>query len=184
MKSGKVKLITIRDAFLSQGVPEIALDEALDYFDQNVSLITNPNYLTIIDFSQHSSQERMYLGNLNSGVVEKLLVAHGKGSDPDHDGMANTFSNSPGSQASSLGFYLVAETYNGKHGYSARMDGLSESNSNARARAIVIHGADYVKQGLSKMGRSFGCPAVESNRAADIIDRLKDGSLLYITVAQ
>jgi hypothetical protein len=64
------------------------------------------------------------------------------------------------------------------------MDGLSESNSNARARAIVIHGADYVKQGLSKMGRSFGCPAVESNRAADIIDRLKDGSLLYITVAQ
>lgn len=181
MKDGSVQSVTLKDAFLGQGVPGGPLEEAFDYFDENHQGIGNKNFLTIIDLSRHSSQERLFLGNLQTGKVERHVVAHGRGSDPDHDGMADKFSNVPQSQASSLGFYRVAETYSGKHGYSVRMDGLSQTNSNARARAIVIHGAAYVQRGLPKMGRSFGCPAIEQSVATSLINRVKDGSLLMIT---
>lgn len=184
MNDGSIQSIKLRDALLNQGVPHSALNETILFYDQNKSSLANQNYFTIIDFAQHSSQKRMYVCNLNTGKVLKHLVAHGKGSDTDHDGYADTFSNAHRSHASSLGFYLVAETYFGKHGYSVRMDGLSDTNSNARDRAVVIHGADYVKEGLPKMGRSLGCPALEKKHTVDVVDRIKEGSLLYITVEQ
>lgn len=132
----------------------------------------------IIDYQQHNSKERFYIVDMESGRVESYLTAHGKNSDPDFDGFATKFSNTPDSLMTSLGFFLTAETYYGKNGYSLRLDGLSSTNSKARERAIVIHGADYVTPG-SKIGRSYGCPALEVRYHADIIDRLKGGSLLY-----
>ena len=44
-----------------------------------------------------------------------------------------------------LGFMRTAETYNGDNGYSMRLDGMENGfNNNARPRAIVMHGSDYV----------------------------------------
>lgn len=176
---GREKLMTLRAAALKK-IPQRPLDLALYYFDRNEALFTNQDYITIIDYRIHSSEDRMFILNLKTGEVDSDVVSHGKGSDPEHDGMLNAFSNVVGSGASSMGFYRVAETYFGVHGYSVRLDGLSSTNSNARDRAIVMHGADYVVRGYDKMGRSQGCPAVENHRVAPIIDRLKDGSLLFI----
>lgn len=159
-------------------VPQKLLITATEYFDSNISKIKNQRFMGIIDFKQHNSKERFYIIDMESGRVETYLTAHGKNSDPDHDGYATKFSNTPDSLMSSLGFYLTAETYNGSNGYSLRLDGLTSTNSNARARAIVIHGADYVSPG-SKIGRSYGCPALEMRYHADLINRLKGGSLLY-----
>lgn len=181
MADGSTQWISLRDAFLGQSVPEKILDQAFAYFDANSAEFPNQNYIVLIDMSQHSSQQRLYMGNLKTGKVERHHVAHGRGSDSNHDGFAESFSNVPQSRATSLGFYRVAETYFGQHGYSVRMDGLSKTNSNARPRAIVIHGADYVKPGLPKMGRSFGCPALDRAVTESVINRIRDGSLLYIT---
>ena len=159
-------------------VPQKLLETAVEYFDSNISKIRNQRQIGIIDFKQHSSQERFYIIDMESGRVESYLTAHGKNSDPDNDGYATIFSNTKDSLMSSLGFYLTAETYYGSNGYSLRLDGLSSTNSEARDRAIVIHGADYVKPG-SQAGRSFGCPALEMRYHADLINRLKGGSLLY-----
>lgn len=159
-------------------VPQKILDTAVEYFDSNITKIKNQRIMGIIDFKQHNSKERFYIIDMESGRVETYLTAHGKNSDPDFDGYATKFSNTPDSKMSSLGFYLTAETYNGSNGYSLRLDGLSSTNSKARERAIVIHGADYVKPG-SKIGRSYGCPALEMRYHADLINRLKGGSLLY-----
>jgi hypothetical protein len=109
-----------------------------------------------------------------------MHVAHGSGSDTNHDGVATAFSNTSGSHMSSLGFMLTAETYNGKHGESLRMDGLESRNSNVRARAIVVHSASYVDPDLSKMGRSQGCPAVSLANIKDFMAKTKNGSLYYI----
>lgn len=159
-------------------VPKKLLAEALDYYDHNLNKINNQRIMGIIDFKQHNSKKRFYIIDMESGRVETYLAAHGKNSDPKHTGYATKFSNTPDSLMTSLGFYMTAETYTGKNGYSLRLDGLSTTNSNARDRAIVIHGADYVTPG-TLIGRSSGCPAVEQRYHADLIDRLKGGALLY-----
>jgi L,D-transpeptidase catalytic domain len=160
-------------------VPRDLLERALVYYDFNLGLLENAHYLTVIDFSQHSSKRRMYIVDMESGAPERHVVAHGSGSDPENDGIPSHFSNVPNSNASSLGFYLTAETYYGKHGLSLRLDGLSETNSKVRPRAVVVHGASYVVDGKSKQGRSWGCPAVPTSEKDAVIAKIKEGSLMY-----
>lgn len=162
-------------------VPDRHLKTALMYYDSNKSRLKNINYLSVIDFSMHSSKKRFFIINMKTGAVWAIRTAHGKNTDPEHDGYANQqlFSNVSGSNKSSLGFYIAAETYYGSHGLSLRLDGISSTNSNARARAIVIHGADYVQEANVIQGRSFGCPAVAMGNRDEVVNRLKNGSLIY-----
>ncbi|MFA6237977.1 MAG: murein L,D-transpeptidase catalytic domain family protein [Bacteriovorax sp.] len=159
-------------------VPKSRLAKALKYFDDNKSKIKNQEVIGVIDFSQHSSKERFYVIDMRSGRVETFQTAHGKGSDEDHDGYATRFSNESGSNASSRGIYIAAETYEGAHGYSLKLDGKSSTNSNARSRAIVIHPADYVVAG-QKSGRSWGCPALDPRESVYVINLLKNGAVIY-----
>lgn len=158
------------------------LTAALSYFDQNKSRIKNTKYLSVIDFSKSSKLKRFFIINMATGQVTAYHTAHGKGSDSNHDGYAEKFSNVSGSNASSLGFYLTAETYTGSNGYSLRLDGLSKTNSNVRARAIVIHGASYVKESNVIQGRSWGCPALDQTVKTQVINTLKSGSLIYAAI--
>jgi len=160
-------------------IPAKLKTAALAYYDTNKPKIANQKYLSIIDFSMNSKKARFFIINMSTGSVWAIHVAHGKGSDPDHDGYAQTFSNSSGSNASSLGYYMTAETYTGSHGYSLRLDGLSSTNSNVRARAIVVHGADYVEEASIIQGRSWGCPAVTMANRTTLINMIKGGSIIF-----
>jgi hypothetical protein len=141
------------------------------------------NYLTIIDFSLSSNEERLWVVDmLNKKIVLQSLVAHGKNSGEE---FASKFSNKAESFQSSLGFYATGEVYQGKHGLSLRLDGLEIGiNDNARYRAVVIHGADYVSNKFAKsngrLGRSLGCPAVPYSIHKDFINTIKDKSCLFI----
>jgi len=160
-------------------VPQKAFQRALTFYQKYRAQFKNQRFLGIVDFTQVSAKKRFYLINLISGDVIQFLVAHGKNSDPNADGLATAFSNIPESLKSSLGAYMVAETYVGQHGYSVRLDGLQSTNSNARSRSIVIHPADYVSTEASYAGRSFGCPAVDPIVSTDIINSLQYGGLLF-----
>jgi hypothetical protein len=139
--------------------------------------------LTVIDFSLPSTEKRLWVIDPAKGLIlHHSVVAHGRNSG---ELLAKTFSNQPESFQSSLGFYKTAETYQGKHGYSLRLDGLEKGfNDQARNREIVIHGADYAKEEFAKstgrLGRSLGCPALPPELSAKVIDLIKDGSLLFI----
>lgn len=141
------------------------------------------NILTIADFSQPSTQKRLYVIDLKEKqLLFNTFVAHGKNSGK---ALANSFSNTTSSFQSSLGFYKTAGTYSGKHGYSLRLEGLEQGiNSNALSRAIVIHAADYVSEStirsLGYLGRSLGCPALPKALNKPIIDKIKDGSTMFI----
>ncbi len=156
-------------------VPQAALQAALTFYKANRRNIGNQEYLSVIDYTQHSGQKRFYVINMRTGEVERFLVAHGQGSDPSHSGYATRFSNQDDTHATSLGFFRTSDTYDGKHGYSLRLEGLSDTNSNAMDRAIVIHGADYV----AALGRSWGCPAVEMSVRTHLIDMLRGGSVIF-----
>jgi hypothetical protein len=141
------------------------------------------NILTIVDFSLSSNQKRLWVIDMESNeVLYHTLVAHGRNSGEE---FATSFSNKPESYKSSLGFYLTAEIYTGKHGSSLKLDGIEKGvNDNARERAIVIHGADYVNESFVKnngrLGRSLGCPALPVNVSNKIITKIKNKSLLFI----
>lgn len=160
-------------------VPAQLLSRAVSYFDANKAIITNRDYLTVVDFSPHSGKKRFFVIDMKSGVVKPHVVAHGKGSDPTWTGYATTFSNVSGSNMSSVGFAVTGETYFGSHGRSLRLKGLSPTNSNMLTRAIVIHSASYVIEGAAKQGRSLGCFVLDEAIKDDVIDMIEGGSLLY-----
>jgi hypothetical protein len=145
-------------------------------------LVRRQDLLTVIDYSLPSDRPRLFTFNLAARkLVFRELVAHGKNSGGN---LANFFSNSPGSLATSLGLFVTADTYMGGNGYSLRLKGLEEGvNDMAWDRAIVMHGASYVSRGaikaLGRLGRSWGCPAVRASMARQIIDTVKGGSPIF-----
>ena len=146
-------------------------------------LLKKTNVLTICDFSQSSSNQRMYVIDVrNRRVLYRTYVAHGINSGEEY---ANSFSNKMESCKSSLGFYITSRTYTGVNGYSLRIEGVDKGfNDNARKRAIVIHGANYVSMRVvhkyGMMGTTFGCPAIPTEMTTQIIPVVKNGSCFFI----
>lgn len=138
--------------------------------------------LTIIDYSKPSTEKRLWVLDLEKLKVSyHTLVAHGKNSG---DLMATDFSNQMHSAASSLGVFMTGETYRGRHGYSLRLHGLEKGfNDRAYDRDVVIHSAPYVSKEFVKrtgrLGRSQGCPALSLEETPAIIDKIKNGSLIF-----
>lgn len=167
------------DSGLRPGILQLALrahDRALAAH-QTASPI-----ITVIDYSLPSRERRLWVLDLEHGdVLAHELVAHGKGTGDD---LARAFSNTEGSNQSSLGTFVTGATYQGKHGLSLRLRGLDASlNSNAEARGIVVHAADYVNDGivaqLGRLGRSQGCPALNPAVASRIIGLIKGGTVVF-----
>jgi hypothetical protein len=183
------KFVSIQKADSSELPPLKLLKTALAGYELLVEeqYVSRPEVITIIDFSLPSDKKRLWVLDLIQGkVLFCCLVSHGRNSG---DLMAEKFSNKPGSNASSPGFYSTGETYIGKHGLSLALVGLETGiNDKARERAIVIHGADYVSADFirkyGRLGRSLGCPAVPVELSKDIIQTIKGGSCLFIYVPE
>jgi hypothetical protein len=166
---------------LQQEVSFRAFFQAMEGY-KHIKEVKNP-VLTLIDFSKPSTEERMYVIDMQQHkLLFKSLVAHGKNSGGNY---ATSFSNRQRSHQSSLGFYLTEQSYQGRNGLSLILNGLEKGiNDNAKARAVVIHGADYCNPkniaSAGRLGRSFGCPALPLEMTKPIIEAIKDGSLLYV----
>ena len=156
---------------------------ALDALARHQDSISYRDFIGVADFALPSSAARFHLVNLADGSVRSHLVAHGRGSDPAHTGWLERFSNEPRSNATSAGAYRTGSLYLGAHGRSMRLEGLDPTNSNALARAIVVHGAWYVNEEMighaGMLGRSQGCFAIADSSLPEIMTRLGPGRLIY-----
>ncbi len=170
-------------AALAPAVDPRLLARALAALDRHRAALAHTDVIAIADYAAASRERRFHLVDLASGATTSLLVAHGRGSDPDHSGWLSRFSNEDGSYASSNGAFVTGTEYIGKHGRSLRLAGLDASNSNAESRAIVIHTAPYVSEAmardLGKLGRSQGCFTVTETDLGPVLARLAGGRLLY-----
>lgn len=159
------------------------VDRALEALFRHHAAIWSRDAIAIADFGLPSRVPRFFLVDMLNGTTASLLVAHGRGSDPDHTGMLHDFSDAMGSAATSEGAYITGEHYEGVHGPSRRLIGLDPTNAHAEERAIVIHSAWYAnpetvaRQG--KLGRSDGCFALGEQDIAMVLARLGRGRLLY-----
>lgn len=181
--TGAMRPVFAQAGKLRVDVSAVLLQRARDALNQHRAAITYQDYIGIADFSLPSSKPRFHVLQVESGAVTSHLVAHGRGSDPAHTGWLERFSNEPRSNATSAGAYKTVCTYSGGHGRSLRLDGLDPSNSNAAARAIVVHGAPYVSEQMIRdrgvLGRSEGCFALANASLDDVLAKLGPGRLIY-----
>ncbi|MCW5907457.1 MAG: murein L,D-transpeptidase catalytic domain family protein [Chitinophagales bacterium] len=166
------------------GLPKKAFDMAVNGWEKLMQNGTiSKSVVAICDFTQSSTQKRLYIVDLEAGkVLLNTWVAHGKNTGEE---FARSFSNKPSSLQSSLGFYAATETYTGEHGLSLKLKGLEKGfNDKAEERSIVLHGASYVCDSFidreGRLGRSWGCPAVSYDEHEFVINTLKDGGCLFI----
>jgi hypothetical protein len=160
-----------------------AMAAAVDAYDRAVAHgdVSNPRYLTVIDYTLPSVVRRLWILDLaETAIVLRDLVAHGRGSG---ENVATSFSNADGSKMSSLGLFVTDAAYTGSHGYSLRLRGLDPGlNDHAYERAIVVHGAPYVSEAAARngrLGRSWGCAAIRTEIVRTVIDTIKNGTVLF-----
>lgn len=165
------------------GVAQALVERAIAARDAHAGQLRQRDRVAIIDFTPASFRSRLALVDLANGRVDKLLVAHGIGSDPGHTAFLQRFSNDDGSEATCEGAFVASDYYVGQHGRSQRLLGMDPTNSNAFQRAIVIHGAWYANKDMlsshGKLGRSQGCFAVGEAELQRVFDHLGEGALVY-----
>jgi hypothetical protein len=120
---------------------------------------------------------------LHKVLLFNTYVSHGRNSG---DEFAKHFSNVSGSLESSLGFYITKEESSGATvGLSLILDGVEKGfNDNALKREIIIHGAAYATENFirqtGRLGRSFGCPSLPPDQIKPVVEKIKDGTCLFI----
>jgi hypothetical protein len=175
----KVALLASKAPSLDPKVLELALTA---HEQASAKGLVSKPVLTVIDYSKKSTEKRLWVFDLTKNkLLMETHVTHGEKSGKDY---ATKFSNIDGSHQSSLGVFTTAETYQGQHGYSLRIDGHERGiNDKARKRAIVVHGADYASERYIKnrgtLGLSWACPAVDSKISRKLIDTIKNGSMIF-----
>ncbi len=167
--------------------PPEFLEPLLQKYREARERLGNTRHVALLNYRQPSWEPRFHIIDPGTRrILRSYLVAHGRGSDPEHTGYARRFSDTPESHQSSLGFFLTGNTYVSEsegHGLSMRLVGLSETNRNALNRAIVIHSNWYMDPGFlarhRKPGRSYGCLVFSDRDRDEIVDKLKGGALIY-----
>ncbi|MEA1849370.1 murein L,D-transpeptidase catalytic domain family protein [Chryseobacterium sp. MHB01] len=144
----------------------------------------NQDLAIFINFKIHSGKYRYFVYDLkNNKILQKAIVAHGDGSVVKNSS-ALKFSNIDASHQSSLGKYEIRESYSGKFGKAYRLDGLDDTNSNARSRAIVLHSYYCIpyRESSDPACLSFGCPMLSKkafNETSKFINQSEKTIILY-----
>ena len=140
--------------------------------------------LAVADLDLPNTTPRLWVLDLqHQKILHRSLVAHGRGSGYVR---ARRFSGKIKSACSALGFYRTADSYDGKHGLSRRLQGLDlGQNSTAEDRYVVLHGATYASPEYvarnGHLGYSRGCPALPPAQYETIIRSLPAGRVLLLS---
>lgn len=127
------------------------------------------DYYFLVDLSVHSGKKRFYIYDFKQKkITDSNLVTHGacdalENNDTKYE--KAKFSNKNDSHCSSVGKYKVGKRDYSSWGINVKywLDGLEDSNSNARERVVVLHSWEAVANDEiypQYTPLSWGCPAV------------------------
>lgn len=129
-------------------------------------------YYFLVDLSVHSGKNRFFVYDfMQKKITAQNLVTHGScdmfADNPDKYNKAK-FDNRDDSHCSSIGKYKVDKRDYSSWGIKVKywLDGLEETNSNARNRVVVLHSWDAVANAEiypNHSPLSWGCPAVSDD---------------------
>lgn len=167
------------------------LRRLLGYFEANRESIKNTRYLSMADFRIFTDKARMFVFSMNENKVEVYHVAQGVASQDDNRYFTQ-FGNSTASDRTPRGFHWVGpREHTTEVGYSPRMNGLQPGlNDQSFDRGIFLHPAVYNGQQYvfedgeagyphGYAGHSQGCYALSTKVSETIIERLKEGGIIY-----
>lgn len=187
-RHGKIEVQAVGDKLMLPDynpafvVSESAYNKGVEYYKANYYRLSNREKFVIVDFSLNANKRRFLYIDMADRSFTTYLVAHGIGSDPDGDGDATVFSDRWRVRATALGAYRGLEEDTDRDGDPIlRLKGLDPTNDNAEDRDIVIKGGDYVNENTGWAGRSNGAPVMDPTIVQGVIDRLKDGTVLFFT---
>ncbi|KIC96123.1 murein L,D-transpeptidase catalytic domain-containing protein [Flavihumibacter solisilvae] len=122
----------------------------------------NSYYCFMVDMSLPSGKNRFFIYDLRKDSIRAAgLTSHGCCGEAFLTG--RKFSNGKGSKCSSLGKYMIGQSYIGKFGRAYRLHGLENSNSNAYERYVVLHAFECIPDREIhpyQLCQSDGCPTV------------------------
>lgn len=130
------------------------------------------DYYFLIDLSVHSGRNRFFVYDFKQNkVVAQNVVTHGACDAFEPNDTPNEkakFSNRVDSHCSALGKYKVGKRDYSSWGINVKywLDGMEETNANARDRVVVLHSWEKVSDTEiypSYSPLSWGCPAVSDN---------------------
>ncbi|MBL57728.1 MAG: hypothetical protein CMP61_11095 [Flavobacteriales bacterium] len=145
----------------------------------------------LIDMRVHAGKRRFAIWDfMGDSVMREMIVTHGSAGVkglPESRADLPTFSNLPGSFATSLGKYRVGRRSYSNWGINVhyKLHGLDSTNSNAYRRIVVLHsfsGVDKAEIYPEEPPYSLGCPMV-SNEDMTYLDGLlkrKKNVLMWI----
>nr|WP_214460593.1 murein L,D-transpeptidase catalytic domain family protein [Flavihumibacter fluvii] len=144
----------------------------------------NTEFAFLVDMSVKSNKNRFFVVNLRTLSIEMTsLVAQGRGKERLN--LDKDYSNSPGSNCSSLGMYKIGKSYDGDFGRSYRLFGMDATNKNAYQRAIVLHAMGSIPNIETNfpIWQSEGCPSVSTlmlEKLGSLIDGSKKPVLMWM----
>lgn len=173
MKKIILSLLILLTSSCSAAAPQInVLNQALLNQEKFSDKIRKKDKLIIVDYSKPIWDERLWVYD----KTKKEIIFTSKVGHAGKSGIiyATDFSNEPRSQKSSVGSFVTLGTYNGKFGYSLKVDGL-EKNKNDMViyRSIIIHK-------MNGHPWSYGCFTIPKEKVKEFIDLVKDGVFLYV----
>lgn len=162
-------------AFEKTRIATKAVDQALDFINQNFNTLPNRRYVTIIDYTKPSNVERGYIFDLETGTTTTFYARQGRNpGDPP-----KSFSNQPNSNITPRGFHVVGDVEQCSPPYYKASDcrdnlrnkpfmrlhgqeGALNNNSGIQ-RGILIHpGGDLTSEASrGKLAQSNGCPSMD-----------------------
>jgi len=152
--------------------PTALLQAALKSSRRNKAQVANKHYLTVIDYTKPVLVKRLWVVELATGkTVLSSHVSHALNSGLLY---ATNFSNVEGSEMSCSGSFVTQATYQGRFGYSLRVQGLDAENSNTGRRSIVFHPSPIPLY-------SHGCWMTTPATNQALINLIKGGSFVYVT---
>lgn len=168
---------------------EIIEETEKDYSSKHSEALTfckekgfSQDYYFLIDMSIHSGRNRFYLYDFKQKeIIEKNVVTHGSCDRFEENSTMHQkvkFSNRVDSHCTALGKYKVGNRDYSSWGINVKywLDGLEESNSNARDRVVVLHSwteVSNVEIFPNYNPLSWGCPAVSDNFMRKLDARLQ-----------
>jgi hypothetical protein len=195
-----------RDSILQQaealGAPMVAVRRAIEISHQPI--FVKKDVLAVFDISKPSKKKRFYVLDFKSGQVTAHYAAHGK-----HNGPGAKATKFKGFQTDldmvPLGplktehsieldpYKTIVDRYDGtiyRNMIVVVLDGVTSYNSYINDNPPfkwVIHPSWYTTAAFraknnDSLGRSDGCIVLDPAESNEIITRLQDGALVYVTV--